>query len=99
MAAIVESRVYCALARELGITVREREDGRGHEIEGIAQQTLDAYSTRAHAVTRTAAALALQWAQKYGRGPVGKKGHNVTNTWSNSMNCRASRHHNEGLGL
>ena len=69
MAAIVESRVYSALAREFGITVRKRDDGRGHEIEGMAQQTLDAYSTRAHAVTRKAAALARQWAQKYGREP------------------------------
>jgi hypothetical protein len=69
MAAIVESRVYSALAREFGVTVRKREDGRGHEIAGIAQQTLDAYSTRAHTVTQTAARLARQWAHKYGRAP------------------------------
>lgn len=69
MAAIVESRVYSALAREFGIRVRKREDGRGHEIDGIAQAHLDAYSTRAHAVTRTAAALARQWERKYGRVP------------------------------
>ena len=69
MAGIVESRVYSALAREFGVTVRKRDDGRGHEIEGIAQQTLDAYSTRAQTVTRKAAALARQWAQKYGREP------------------------------
>jgi hypothetical protein len=69
MAAIVESRVYSALAREFGVTVRKREDGRGHEIVGIAQQTLDAYSARSRAVTRTAAALARQWAHKYGRVP------------------------------
>jgi hypothetical protein len=69
MAAIVESRVYSALAREFGVKVRQREDGRGHEIAGLAQQTLDAYSTRAHTVTRTAAALARQWERKYGRAP------------------------------
>jgi hypothetical protein len=69
MAAIVESRVYSALAREFGVTVRQREDGRGHEIDGITQAQLDAYSTRTRAVTRKAAALARQWAQKYGRAP------------------------------
>src|SRR5262249_15125565 len=69
MAAIVESRVYSALAREFGVTVRQREDGRGHEIAGITQAQLDAYSTRTHAVTRTATALARQWAHKYGRAP------------------------------
>jgi len=69
MAGIVESRVYSALAREFGVAVRKRADGRGHEIAGIAQETLDAYSTRARTVTRKAAALARQWAQKYGREP------------------------------
>jgi len=69
MAAIVESRVYSALAREFGVRVRKREDGRGHEIDGITQQTLDAYSTRARAVTRKAAALAREWERKYGRAP------------------------------
>src|SRR5262249_26168950 len=69
MAAIVESRVYSALAREFGIRVSKREDGRGHEIAGITQAQLDAYATRPGAVTRTAAALARQWAEKYGRAP------------------------------
>ena len=46
-----------------------RADGRGYEIAGIAQQTLYAYSTRTHAVTRKAAALARQWERKYGRTP------------------------------
>jgi hypothetical protein len=69
MAAIVESRVYSALSREFGIRVRQREDGRGHEIAGITQAQLDAYSTRTHAVTHTAAVLARQWERKYGRVP------------------------------
>jgi hypothetical protein len=69
MAAIVESRVYSALAREFGVTVRKREDGRGHEIDGITQAQLDAYSARSRAVTRKAATLARQWEQKYGRAP------------------------------
>jgi hypothetical protein len=69
MAAIVESRVYSALACEFGVTVRKREDGRGHEIDGITQAQLDAYSARSRAVTRKAAALARQWTHKYGRAP------------------------------
>src|SRR5215469_2128318 len=69
MAAIVESRVYSALAREFGVRVRKREDGRGHEIDGITHAQLDAYSVRSRAVTRKAAALARQWTRKYGRVP------------------------------
>jgi hypothetical protein len=69
MAAIVDARVQSALTREFGVCWVARADGRGSEIVGIAQQTLDAYSTRAHAVTRTAAALARQWERKYGRTP------------------------------
>jgi AAA domain/TrwC relaxase len=41
----------------------------GHEIEGIAQETLDAFSTRAHTVTQAQLRLARQWAQKHGRAP------------------------------
>jgi hypothetical protein len=69
MAAIVDARVQSALTREFGVCWVARTDGRGSEIAGIAQQTLDAYSTRTHAVTRTAAALAHQWERKYGRTP------------------------------
>jgi AAA domain/TrwC relaxase len=69
MAAIVDARVQSALTREFGVSWVARSDGRGHEIAGIAQQTLDAYSTRARAVTRKAAALARQWTRKYGRAP------------------------------
>lgn len=69
MAAIVDARVQSALTREFGVRWVAREDGRGHEIEGIAQETLDAFSTRAHTVTRKAASLARQWEQKHGRAP------------------------------
>jgi hypothetical protein len=69
MAAIVDVRVQSALTREFGVSWVAREDGRGHEIAGIAQGTLDAFSTRAHTVTRKAAALARQWAQAHGRVP------------------------------
>jgi TrwC relaxase len=46
MAAIVDARVQSALTREFGVSWVARGDGRGHEIAGIAQETLDAYSTR-----------------------------------------------------
>ena len=69
MAAIVDVRVQSALSREFGVRWVARADGRGHEIEGIAQETLDAFSTRAHTVTRKAASLARKWTQAHGRQP------------------------------
>lgn len=45
--AIQEVRVKSALSREFGVKWVPRADGMGHEIEGIAQETLDEYSTRA----------------------------------------------------
>jgi hypothetical protein len=69
MAAIVESRIRSALAREFGVSWAARDDGQGHEIEGIGQHTLDAFSKRTRAVSRTARKLAQQWEDKYGRAP------------------------------
>ena len=69
MGAIVGVRVQSALSREFGVKWVAREDGMGHEIEGIAQETLDAFSTRAHTVTRAQLSLARQWAQRHGRAP------------------------------
>src|SRR5215471_14625966 len=69
MGAIVEVRVKAALAREFGVTWVARADDMGHEIEGITQQTLDAFSTRAHTVTKAQLRLAREWAQRHGRAP------------------------------
>jgi hypothetical protein len=69
MGAVVEVRVKAALAREFGVKWVPRADGMGHEIDGIAQETLDAFSTRAHVVTRAQLRLARQWAQRHGRAP------------------------------
>ena len=69
MGAIVEVRVKAALAREFGVRWAAREDGMGHEIDGIAQQTLDAFSTRGHTVTTAQLRLAREWAQRHGRAP------------------------------
>ena len=69
MGAIVEVRVKAALAREFGVTWVARADGMGHEIDGIAQETLDAFSTRAHTVTKAQLRLAREWAQRHGRAP------------------------------
>jgi len=67
--AIQEVRVKSALAREFGVRWVPRADGAGHEIEGIAQETLDAFSTRAHAVTQAQLRLAREWERKHGRAP------------------------------
>ncbi len=69
MGAIVEVCVKAALAREFGVTWVARDDGMGHEIDGIAPETLDAFSTRAHTVTKAQLRLARQWAQRHGRAP------------------------------
>jgi TrwC relaxase len=69
MGAIVEVRVNAALSREFDVRWAPREDGMGHEIDGIAPETLDAFSTRAHMVTQAQLRLARQWAQRHGRAP------------------------------
>ncbi len=69
MDAIVDARVQSALARQYGVGWVARDDGKGHEIEGIAQETLDAFSTRGHTVTQAQLRLARQWAQRHGREP------------------------------
>ncbi|HKB46457.1 MAG TPA: relaxase domain-containing protein, partial [Ktedonobacterales bacterium] len=67
MAAIVDAHVQSALSREFGVSWVARADGRGHEIDGITQETLDAYSARTQRVTQQAAQMARTWAQKHGR--------------------------------
>jgi hypothetical protein len=67
MAAIVDARVQSALSREFGVRWVARADGMGHEVEGIMQETLDAFSTRGHTVTRAARRLAREWEHKHGR--------------------------------
>src|SRR5260221_1456368 len=69
MAAIVDAHVQSALSREFGVSWAPRADGRGHEIDGITQETLDAYSARTQRVTQQAARMARTWAQKHGRAP------------------------------
>src|SRR5260221_12952432 len=66
MAAIVDVHVQSALSREFGVSWAPRADGRGHEIDGITQETLDAYSARTQRVTQQAARMARTWAQKHG---------------------------------
>jgi len=69
MSAIVDARVQSALSREFGVRWVARADGMGHEIDGITQQTLDAFSTRGHSVTQAARRLAREWERKHGRAP------------------------------
>src|SRR5215831_17396519 len=65
MSAIVDARVQSALSREFGVRWVARADGMGHEIDGITQQTLDAFSTRGHSVTQAARRLAREWERKH----------------------------------
>src|SRR5215472_15753636 len=67
--AIQEVRVKAALSREFGVRRVPRADGAGHEIEGITQETLEAFSTRAHTVTQAQMRLAREWERKHGRAP------------------------------
>jgi len=62
-------RVRSAISREFGVSWERRADGQGHEIEGVTQAEIDAFSQRTRAVTRTARKLAQQWEDKYGRAP------------------------------
>ena len=69
MAAIIESRIRSAFSREFGVRWRARADGRGHEIDGIPDHVLAAFSRRTQRVTQKARQLARVWEQKYGRAP------------------------------
>src|SRR3974390_1870050 len=69
MAAIVDARMQSALSREFGVRWVARADGMGHEIEGITQETLDAFSTRGHTVARAARHMAREWERKHDREP------------------------------
>jgi conjugative relaxase-like TrwC/TraI family protein len=69
MSAIVDARVQSALSRDFGVRWVARADGLGHEIDGITQETLDAFSTRTHTVTQAAGRLARAWERKHGRAP------------------------------
>jgi hypothetical protein len=67
--AIVARHVECGLTAELGVQWVPRTDGRGNEIAGISQELMDAYSSRAVAITAAMPAAVESWTAKYGRAP------------------------------
>jgi TrwC relaxase/AAA domain len=71
--AIAATAVECALTREFGVAWVPRADGRGHEIRGITQAQLDAYSTRTVQVHEKERELARAWERRHGRAPTSRE--------------------------
>lgn len=69
MTAIAAAHVEAGLAGEFGVTWVPRADGKGHEIAGITQREMDAYSSRAQAIKAATPEFVDAWARKYGRAP------------------------------
>jgi hypothetical protein len=64
--------VGCELTAEFGVDWIPRADGRGHEIRGVTQAQLDAYSTRTVQVHEKERELARAWERKHGRAPTSR---------------------------
>jgi conjugative relaxase-like TrwC/TraI family protein len=71
--AVAAIAVECELTREFGVDWVPRADGRGHEIKGISQAQLDAYSTRTVQVREKERELAQAWERKHGRAPTSRE--------------------------
>ena len=67
--AVVATHAECGLTREFGVGWVPRTDGAGHEIAGITQQQMDAYSSRTVAITERMPEAVASWTAKYGRAP------------------------------
>ncbi len=61
--------IEAALSREFGVAWTPRADGTGHEIRGVTQKEIDAFSSRRDSVTARQAELAAQFRARYGRAP------------------------------
>src|SRR4051794_1901921 len=71
--AIAATTVECELTAEFGVDWVPRADGRGHEIKGITQAQMDAYSTRTVQVREKERDLARAWERKHGRTPTSRE--------------------------
>jgi hypothetical protein len=71
--AIAATTVECELTREFGVQWIPRADRRGHEINGITQAQLDAYSTRTVQVHDKERELARAWERRHGRAPTSRE--------------------------
>jgi conjugative relaxase-like TrwC/TraI family protein len=70
--AIVTAHVEAALTRRFGVQWVSRVVGAGrevHEIRGITQAQIDAYSTRAQTIADKTPAAVAAWTAKHGRAP------------------------------
>ena len=67
--AVAATAVECELTREFGVRWVPRADGRGHEIRGVTQAQMDAYSTRTVEVKEKERELARAWERRHGRAP------------------------------
>src|SRR6185437_12706519 len=71
--AVAAMTVECELTGEFGVDWVPRADGRGHEIKGITQAQMDAYSTRTVRVREKERELARAWERKHGRAPTSRE--------------------------
>jgi conjugative relaxase-like TrwC/TraI family protein len=71
--AVAATTVECELTAEFGVDWVPRADGRGHEIKGISQASMDAYSTRTVQVREKERELAHAWQRKHGRAPTSRE--------------------------
>jgi conjugative relaxase-like TrwC/TraI family protein len=67
--AIVATQAECALTARFGVGWVPRPDGNGHEIAGITQAQMDAYSSRTVTIKEELPAAVASWIAKYGRTP------------------------------
>lgn len=81
--------VETALSREFGVAWIPRRDGTGHEIRGVTQQEIDAFSSRRDSVTAKQAELAAQFRAKYGRAPSQRELFSIHRTaWAATRNSK-----------
>jgi hypothetical protein len=71
--AVAATAVECELTAEFGVDWVPRADGRGHEIRGVTQAQMDAYSTRTAQVREKERELAAAWERKHGRAPTSRE--------------------------
>lgn len=57
------------LARDLGVRLETRPDGRGREIVGVPQAVMDLFSSRRRAITDRTAKLVRAYEERHGRTP------------------------------
>ena len=69
VAAITAQHLEEALTARFGLEWAPREDGNGFEINGIAQEMMDLFSSRRAAITADVRERAARFEERYGRAP------------------------------